>query len=106
MVFHETAARATDSAPSRISAIRQTPRSRRVSRSRSMGTEVDSEETSERGVGNLGIRFVWKAPPVWQEIREVNLACEVWGQSKSGATEGKKRNSEVVNSRRSVTSDL
>src|SRR5712671_517911 len=57
MVSHEIAAKPTASAPSRISAIRQTPRSLRVSRSRSMGDEADPEETSARGVGNLVIRL-------------------------------------------------
>src|ERR1019366_10306968 len=49
-VSHELAAKATARTQSSSSAARETPRSRRVSRSRSKGTEVASTETSSRGV--------------------------------------------------------
>ena len=97
---HELAAKATARAQSSSSAARQTPRSRRVSRSRSKGTEVDSTETSARGVEVLVIgKMGWKAPPVrWGEQEDQPCQGEVWTQAQDAAMDLQQENSEMDNS--------
>ena len=61
----EIAAKANARAPRSRRAARQTPRSRRLSWSRSKGAEGDSAGASARGVESLFIsKLCWKAAPV------------------------------------------
>ena len=55
MLFHEIIAKPTDKTPSSNRADRQTPRSLRVSRSRSNPVESESAGVSARGVDVLDI---------------------------------------------------
>src|ERR1700680_565418 len=92
------AAKAIPSAPSSSNAERQTPRSRRVSRSRSKATEGDSAESPARGVDVLTIS-IWLEGrlPADRGEREDDLARELCGQLRDVATRARGFDSEVDN---------
>src|ERR1700680_130080 len=91
------AAKASASAPSSSNAERQTPRSRRVSRSRSKATEGDSAESPARGVDVLTINFWLEGASRSAGDLEDDLARELWGRSRDGATRTRGADSEVDN---------
>src|ERR1700730_7260411 len=83
------------SAPSSNNAMRQTSRSRRLSRSRSEGTEGGSTESPTRGVDILTIWLCLEGVPNSVDLGE-GLAQKLWGLSPRRATQAQGPDSEVV----------